>query len=52
MTRKMERPIFTEKLLVRLGGKDSESSLARLTLVERGTSQFLPTLLGPGSLPR
>jgi hypothetical protein len=48
----MESPIFTEKLLERLGGKDSESSLARLTLIERGTSQFLLTLQDLGSLPR
>jgi hypothetical protein len=52
MTRKMDSPIFTEKLLERLGGKDSESSQVRLTLAERGTSQFLLALPGPGSLPR
>ena len=40
MTRKMDNPIFTEKLLERLGGKDSESSPARLTRLERETSQF------------
>lgn len=48
----MDSPIFTEKLLERLGGKDSESSLARLTLIERGTSQFLLALRDLGSLPR
>jgi hypothetical protein len=37
MTKKIESPIFTEKLLERLGGKDSESSQAPLTLTERGT---------------
>ncbi len=52
MTRKMDNPIFTEKLLERLGDKDSESSQVRLTLLKRGTSQFLLALLGPGSLPR
>lgn len=48
MTRKMESPIFTEKLLERLGGKDSESSLDGVTLLERGTSLFWRVLLGPG----
>ena len=52
MTRKMDSPIFTEKLLERLGGKDSESSQVRLTLTERGTSQFSLALLGLGLLPR
>jgi hypothetical protein len=52
MTRKMESPIFTEKLLERLGDKDSESSQVRLTLTERGTSQFSLALLGLGLLPR
>lgn len=52
MTRKMESPIFTEKLLERLGGKDSESSLTRLTPAERGTSLFLRAPLDLGSLPQ